>query len=74
VTAIDKWLPHYQVTASYSVFVRASLEKTYAALKHASFSDLPIVRGLMRLRGYRIARGGGRESEAEDGVLAAQQL
>ena len=25
MTAIDKWLPHYQVTASYSVFVRASL-------------------------------------------------
>ena len=61
MTAIDEWLPQYQVSASYSVLVRASDEKTFAALKHANFSDLPIVRGLMRLRGYRI--GGGRVSE-----------
>jgi hypothetical protein len=68
VTAIDEWLPQYQVSASYSLLVRASDEKTFAALKHANFSDLPIVRGLMRIRGYRI--GGGRvpEAEAPDGV------
>jgi len=61
--AIDEWLPQYQVSASYSVLVHASNEKTYAALKHARFSDLPIVRGLMRLRGYRLDRGGIREPE-----------
>jgi hypothetical protein len=69
--AIDQWLPRYQVSASYSILVRASAEKTYAALKHASFSDLPIVRGLMRLRGYRIGRGRGPQSEAQDGVRSS---
>ncbi len=55
-TAIDKWLPQYQVSASYSVLVHASREKTYAALQQASFSDLAIVRRLMWLRGYRVGR------------------
>jgi hypothetical protein len=59
--AIDEWLPQYQVSASYSVLVHASDEKTYAALKLASFSDLPVVRRLMRLRGYRL--GGGEVAE-----------
>lgn len=53
-TAIDEWLPQYQVSANYSVLVHASREKTYAALRQASFSDLAIVRGLMWLRGYRV--------------------
>jgi hypothetical protein len=66
--AIDHWLPQYQVSASYSILVRASAEKTYAALKQASFSDLPIVRGLMRLRGYRIGRGRTPQSETQGGV------
>ena len=65
--AIDEWLPHYQVSAGYSVLVHASEEKTYAALKRANFSDLRIVRSLMRLRGYRIDRGRIPESEAPDG-------
>ena len=55
--AIDDWLPQYQVSATYSVFVHASDAKTYAALEQASFSDLAIVRGLMWLRGYRLGRG-----------------
>jgi len=54
--AIDEWLPQYQVSASYSILVRASCEKTYAALQQTSFSDLAIVRRLMRLRGYRVGR------------------
>ncbi len=66
--AIDEWLPHYQVRSSYSILVHASDEKTYAALKHANFSDLPVVRGLMRLRGYRIGRNRSPESEAQDSV------
>jgi hypothetical protein len=65
--AIDEWLPKYQVSASYSLLVHASDEKTYAALKHANFSDLPVVRGLMRLRGYRLDRGRMPESEAHYG-------
>ena len=54
---IDEWLPEYQVSARYSLLVRASPESTYAALAHARFSNLPIVRGLMRLRGYRLGAG-----------------
>ena len=65
--AIDGWLPHYQVSAGYSVLVHASDEKTYAALKRVNFSDLRVVRSLMRLRGYRIDRGRIPESEAQDG-------
>ncbi len=42
--------------------MNASVEKAYAALKHAKFSNLSIVRGLMRLRGYRI---GGRNSASD---------
>jgi hypothetical protein len=55
--AIDQWLPRYQVSTSYSVLVHASDEKAFAALRHDNFSDLAIVRGLMRFRGYRIGRG-----------------
>lgn len=51
---IDEWLPEYQVRARYSLLVRASVERTYAALAKANFSNLAIVRGLMRLRGYRL--------------------
>jgi hypothetical protein len=54
VSAIDDWLPEYQVRARYSILVGSSPEKTAAALKKASFADLPMVRGLMRLRGYRL--------------------
>jgi hypothetical protein len=68
VTAIDEWLPHYQVTTSYSVLVHASTEKTYAALKLVDFSSLPVVRSLMRLRGYRIGRGQTSEAGAQGGV------
>jgi|SRR5271157_907168 len=64
--AIDEWLPQYQVNASYSIFVCASNEKTYAALKQVRFSDLPIVRGLMRLRGYRLGGDEARESGTRD--------
>lgn len=68
MTAIDEWLPQYQVSASYSLLVHASDEKTFAALKHANFSDLPIVRGLMRMRGYRIVGSRVPKSKARDGV------
>ena len=54
MSAIDDWLPEYQVSARYSILVAASPEKTGAALRKASFADLRIVRGLMRLRGYRL--------------------
>lgn len=65
--AIDEWLPQYQVSSCHSIFVHASDERTYAALRQASFSDLPIVRGLMRLRGYRIGRSGIPETDAQQG-------
>ena len=49
---IDEWMPDYQVSACYSILVRASVEQTYEALAEAKFSDLAIVRGLLCLRGY----------------------
>ncbi|MGA2414472.1 MAG: hypothetical protein ABSF59_08480 [Candidatus Sulfotelmatobacter sp.] len=61
--AIDEWLPHYQVSARYSIVVHASGEKTYCALKRAAFSDLAVIRVLMRLRGYRLRRPEGPESQ-----------
>jgi hypothetical protein len=50
---IDEWLPDYQVSASYSTTIRASVESTYASLAKADFANLPIFRVLMTLRGYR---------------------
>jgi hypothetical protein len=50
---IDEWLPEYKVAARYSLVIHASSETTYAALTKAKLADLPIVKGLMRLRGYR---------------------
>jgi hypothetical protein len=71
VTAIDEWLPQYQVSASYASLVHASAEKTYVSLKHANFSDLAIARRLMRLRGYRLGGGNVAESNARPGARSA---
>jgi hypothetical protein len=54
---IDKWLHEYQVSSRYSVLVHASDDRVYGALKLANFSNLAIVRILMRLRGYKLDRG-----------------
>ena len=54
---IDEWMPDYHVSARYSILVQASVEQTYAALAEARFSNLRLVRGLMRLRGYRLTQG-----------------
>ena len=54
---IDEWLPQHQVRARYSIVAFASTERTYEALTKASFADLPIIRGLMALRGYRLGGG-----------------
>jgi hypothetical protein len=57
---VDDWMPEYAVRAGYSILVRASPEKTFDALAAADFGKLPVVRGLMWLRGY-----GGRSAEAQ---------
>jgi hypothetical protein len=67
-TAIDEWLPQYQVSASYSILVHASREKTHAALQQASFSDLAIVQRLMRLRGYRMGHDEVPATGAREGI------
>ena len=67
MSTIDDWLPEYQVSARYSILVAASTEKTAAALRKASFADLPIVRGLMRLRGYRLGNTKPTASAAGEG-------
>jgi len=63
---IDEWLPEYQVSSRYSIIVRASREQTQAALAKSDFSRLPIVRGLMRLRGYRL--GSEKRKERDGGA------
>jgi len=55
-TLIDVWLPEYLVSVSYSILVHASPERTAAALAQADFTTLPLVRGLMGLRGYRMGK------------------
>ncbi len=67
-TVIDQWLPHYQVRASYSMLVHASDEKTYAAMEQARFSELPIVRILMGIRGYGRKRSKTTEPNAPENV------
>src|SRR5271170_2021851 len=52
------------ISVERELFASRAAEKTYAALEHADFSDLPIVRGLVCLRGYRIDSAKVRESEA----------
>jgi hypothetical protein len=42
---IDERLPEYQVSVRYSILVGSYAEKVGAALRKASFADLPIVRG-----------------------------
>jgi hypothetical protein len=63
---IDEWLPEYQVSSQYSLAVGASAEQTYGALVRAKLVDLPIVRGLMRLRGYRLSDKAATESQAPE--------
>jgi hypothetical protein len=65
---IDEWLPECQVSARYSLLVGASVEQTYAALTKANFSDLAIVRGLMRLRGYRLRHERATASNSQRGT------
>jgi len=65
---IDQWLPQYQVSASYSMLVRASDEKTYAAVERARFSNLPVVRVLMGIRGYGRSRSKTTEPDPRENV------
>ena len=53
---INEWMPEYQFSASYSIRIEASPEKIFAAVAQANFTDLPMVRRLMRVRGYRVGR------------------
>jgi hypothetical protein len=62
--AIEEWLPRYGFSASYSILVHASNEKTYVALRGAKFSALLLVRVLMRMRGYDVSRATIPESNA----------
>ena len=64
---IDDWMPEYQVSARYSILVAASPESTASAVRKASFANLPIVRGLMRLRGYRLGKAERTASPAVEG-------
>lgn len=49
---LDEFLPEYNVRSQHSINVYATPEEVYAALTDNSFSQVPVVRFLMRLRGF----------------------
>lgn len=48
---IDRFLPHYDITARYHIDVDASADRAYSAARHVDMDDSRIARWLMRLRG-----------------------
>lgn len=49
---LDEFLPEYNVRSQHSIEVHAIPAEVYAALTAGSFSQIPVVRFLMRLRGF----------------------
>ncbi len=49
---LDEFLPNYDIRSQHSIEVRATPAETYAALTTGSFSQIALVRFLMRLRGF----------------------
>lgn len=55
---LDLFLPHWHVRSRHSVLVRAPAGQVWSELMRASFASSPLVRTLMRLRGYSSAQTG----------------
>lgn len=49
---LDEFLPEYNVRSQHSIDVHATPAEVYAALTTGSFSQIPVVRFLMWLRGF----------------------
>ncbi len=48
---IDRFSPHYDVSAQYQINIQAPIERVYQAARFMDMSDSRIVRWLFRLRG-----------------------
>jgi hypothetical protein len=52
-TLINRILPEYDFRTRHSIRVRASQRQTFSALMSCNFAADPVVRALMRLRGFK---------------------
>lgn len=59
MSALDRWLPDYDVAERHHVAVAAPPEEVDRAVREVSLDDVPLARALVRLRGIRPDRGGG---------------
>jgi hypothetical protein len=59
VSALERWLPRYDVAERHGVAVAAPPEAVDRAIREVSLDDVPVARALVRLRGIRHVRGGG---------------
>jgi hypothetical protein len=59
VSALERWLPEYDVAERHDVAVAAPPEAVDRAIRTVSLNDVPVARALVRLRGIRHDPGGG---------------
>jgi hypothetical protein len=59
VSALERWLPEYDVSERHDVAVAAPPEAVDRAMRAVSLDDVPVARALVRLRGVRPDRGDG---------------
>jgi hypothetical protein len=59
VSALERWLPRYDVSERHEVSVGAPPEAVDRAIREVSLDDVPLARALVRLRGVRHGRGDG---------------
>lgn len=59
MSALERWLPEYDVAERHGVAVAAPPEAVDRAIREVSLDDVPLARALVRLRGIRYDRGDG---------------
>jgi hypothetical protein len=59
VSALERWLPRYDVSERHEVSVAAPPEAVDRAIREISLDDVPVARALVRLRGIPHDRRGG---------------
>ena len=59
MTALERWLPEYDVAERHGVAVAAPPEAVDRAIREVSLDDAPLARALVRLRGIRHDREDG---------------
>jgi hypothetical protein len=64
VRSVDEFLPSYEFATRHEIQVDADPDHTDRALRELTFGEIPLVRGLLLMRGLGFRRGA-------DGVLAS---